>query len=269
MGAAETERNPQRAAGAGPGENGRPQTESRQAGQRSGRDEALRRQAAAGGAYQRTASAGWLWKSPQTSVRYSGRRPLRPQRISMPKSPFGMAARQPLGAGAGLAGAGEALPHAGEGTAADPMLEFEQLPFKPQPLGANHLARRGEGRTRLGGGDARGDDERRGAPLEERFDLEFEGRAGPCGPVAGAAAAVAADACGIAEAGQVVGQGERRREILGAVAKRLFHGAKIADRGLSRCAGRIFFARDASFFGFIRYICSRRFGSDAPFRRRG
>ena len=56
--AAETERNPQRAAGAGPGENGRPQTESRQAGQRSGRDEALRRQAAAGGAYQRTASAG-------------------------------------------------------------------------------------------------------------------------------------------------------------------------------------------------------------------
>ena len=48
MGAAETERNPQRAAGAGPGENGRPQTESRQAGQRSGRDEALRRQAAAG-----------------------------------------------------------------------------------------------------------------------------------------------------------------------------------------------------------------------------
>lgn len=58
MGAAETERNPQRAAGAGPGENGRPQTESRQAGQRSGRDEALRRQAAAGGAYQRTASAG-------------------------------------------------------------------------------------------------------------------------------------------------------------------------------------------------------------------
>ena len=51
-------------------------------------------------------------------------------RLERGAHPFGMAARQPLGAGAGLAGAGEALPHAGEGTAADPMLEFEQLPYR-------------------------------------------------------------------------------------------------------------------------------------------
>ena len=53
-------------------------------------------------------------------------------RLERGAHPFGMAARQPLGAGAGLAGAGEALPHAGEGTAADPMLECEQQPFKPK-----------------------------------------------------------------------------------------------------------------------------------------
>lgn len=175
------------------------------------------------------------WKKPHTRVRYSGIFPSAPHLSSIPNNSevvrpsleaagferrthqFGMAARVPFGACTGTLGTIEATADVGERTSSVSPLHLEQTSLEPLPFGVDQPLCLRNGKVALLRSDLRSNKQCPGIPVQILFDIEIEGRASPTAPIVRTGAAAALETLGIAETGDIIGDGNRHAEIFGSV----------------------------------------------------
>ena len=130
---------------------------------------------------------------------------------------FGVAAGFRFGAGAGSFGAVEAGADIGERPSAVPAFHFEQPPFEPLPFGVDQPLCLRNGKTALFRNDLRRNKQCPGIPVQVLLDIEIEGRTSPTAPIVRTGAAATLETLGIAETGDIIGDGNRHAEIFGSV----------------------------------------------------
>lgn len=175
------------------------------------------------------------WKKPHTRVRYSGIFPSAPplefdseqlgSRAAYVEAAgferrthqFGMAARVPFGTCTGTIGTIEATADVGERTSSIPPLHFEQTPLEPLPFGVDQPLCLRNGKTALFRNDLRRNKQCPGIPGQVLLDIEIEGRTSPTASIVRTGAAATLETLGIAETGDIIGDGNRHAEIFGSV----------------------------------------------------
>lgn len=175
------------------------------------------------------------WKKPHTRVRYSGifsvGSPLEfdseqlGSRAAYVEAAgferrthqFGMAARVPFGTCTGTIGTIEATADVGERTSSIPPLHFEQTPLEPLPFGVDQPLCLRNGKTALFRNDLRRNKQCPGIPGQVLLDIEIEGRTSPTASIVRTGAAATLETLGIAETGDIIGDGNRHAEIFGSV----------------------------------------------------
>lgn len=130
---------------------------------------------------------------------------------------FGMAARGPFGTCASTLGTIEATADVGERTSSVSPLHLEQTPLEPLPFGVDQPLCLRNGKTALFRNDLRRNKQCPGIPGQVLLDIEIEGRASPTAPIVRTGTAAVLETLGIAETGDIIGDGNRHAEIFGSV----------------------------------------------------
>lgn len=173
-------------------------------------------------------------EKPHTRVRYSGIFPSAPHLSSIPNSsevvrpmssrrlratdaPIRDGGTGSFGTCTGTIGTIEATADVGERTSSIPPLHFEQTPLEPLPFGVDQPLCLRNGKTALFRNDLRRNKQCPGIPGQVLLDIEIEGRTSPTASIVRTGAAATLETLGIAETGDIIGDGNRHAEIFGSV----------------------------------------------------
>ena len=174
------------------------------------------------------------WKKPHTRVRYSGIFPSAPHLSSIPNNsevvrPMSKPQASSDGRTSRDGGTGSLRDvckyprdnrgncDVGERTSSVSPLHLEQTPLEPLPFGVDQPLCLRNGKTALFRNDLRRNKQCPGIPGQVLLDIEIEGRASPTAPIVRTGTAAVLETLGIAETGDIIGDGNRHAEIFGSV----------------------------------------------------